>query len=119
VISRLRRALATAVDNGVAAIPEIAYPLLLLAAALVLALAFGKISPLSAGNGNYQGEGTVAWYDDGRGFGVLISDEGAEEIFIHDGSIGRGEAVASGRRAEFISAEIRGRRVALKVWPAT
>lgn len=118
LIPRLRRALAGAITSGIGSIPRVAYPLLLLVAALALALTFGKISLLPAGNGRTHGEGTIAWYDTVRGFGVLMSDDGEEEIFMHGGSLEKGEEVAAGRRVEFIAAEIRGRRVALKVWAA-
>ena len=117
VMPQLRRAIGTALHNGVSAIPQIAYPLLLLIATLVLALTVGKVSLLPVGNGRTQGEGVVDWYDPARGFGLILA-EGGDEVFIHDGAVEKGDGPRPGQRVEFVAATIRGRRVALKVWRA-
>jgi VCBS repeat-containing protein len=119
VLPRLGRALTGAFHSGIAAVPTIAYPLLLLIAVLVLALTVGKVSLLPVGNGRMQGEGTVDWYDPARGFGRVLSDSGGEEVFVHAGSFSKGETPVSGQRVEFIAATIRDRMMALKAWRAS
>ena len=115
-LPRLRRAFVSAIHSGIASLPGLGAPLLLLAAALVLALTVGRVSLLPAGAGKTQGEGTVIEYDRARGFGRVEPDDGGEPIYIHSSAIEEGIALATGRRVEFIVADIKGRRVALNVW---
>ncbi len=119
LLPRVGRAVTDAFHSGVAAIPQIAYPLLLLIAALVLALTVGKVSLLPVGNGRTQGEGTVDWYDPARGFGRILSDDRGDEVFVHAGSFEKGETPVPGQRVEFIAATIRDRKMALKAWQAS
>jgi cold shock CspA family protein len=116
-IDRLQRAAAAVVVGGLSSLSYIGYPLLLLAAALLLALTVGRVALTPAGAGRTQHEGIVDWYDPDRGFGRIIGDDGTEEVFVHAGSIVEADTLIAGQRVEFIAADIKGRRVTLKVWP--
>jgi cold shock CspA family protein len=116
VVSRMGRSVSGAISSGISSISNLGYPLLLLAAVLVLALTVGKVSLFPAGAGRSQGEGTVDWYDSRKGFGKLNPNDGGPEIYIHAGAVEQGFAPGPGRHVEFIAAEINGLRVALKVW---
>lgn len=116
-IDMLQRTLAAVVHGGLSSLSHIGYPLLLLAAALLLALTVGRVALVPAGAGRTQHEGSVDWYDPDRGFGRITTDVGGEEVFVHGGSIVEPDTLTGGQRVEFVAADIRGRRVALKVWP--
>jgi large repetitive protein len=116
VVSRMARSLSGAISSGISSVSNLGYPFLLLAAALVLALTVGKVSLFPTGSGRSQGEGTVDWYDARKGFGKLNPNDGGQEVYIHSGAIEEGFAPGPGRHVEFIAADIKGRRVALKVW---
>jgi CxxC-x17-CxxC domain-containing protein len=58
--------------------------------------------PAPAGHGGERGQGTVKWFNDGKGFGFIQHDSG-EELFVHFSSI-RGDGfrtLAEGQRVEF------------------
>jgi len=116
VVSRMGRSLSGAISSGISSISNLGYPFLLLAAVLLLALTVGKVSLAPAGAGRSQGEGTVDWYDARKGFGKLNPNDGSQEIYIHSGAVEEGFAPGPGRHVEFIAADIKGLRVALKVW---
>jgi CspA family cold shock protein len=48
--------------------------------------------------------GTVRWFDDSRGFGLIAQDEGGEDVFCHFSVIladGCSKALAEGQKVEF------------------
>jgi len=52
----------------------------------LLPLAFGVGGP-AAGDG---ADGTVSWYDEGKGFGFVTPDSGAGDVFVHARALGDG-----------------------------
>ena len=119
VTSEIRRAVVASVHAGISTVPDLSYPLLLLAVALVLALTLGRISLLPFTAGKTQEEGSVGAFDELYGFGRLVPDDQGEEVFVHGRALDPAETLSPGQRVEFIAATIRGRRIALKVWPAS
>jgi cold shock protein len=58
--------------------------------------------------------GKVKWYDAGRGFGFVASDEG-DEVFLHASALPAGATVSPGTRVEFGVADGRRGKQALSV----
>ena len=48
-------------------------------------------------------QGTVKWFNDGKGFGFITSDGGGRDVFIHQTSISSGgfRSLAEGDTVEF------------------
>jgi cold shock CspA family protein len=118
VTSQIRRAVVSSVNAGISSVPDLGYPLLLLAIALLVVVTLGRISLLPFAAGKTQEVGLVRAYDETYGFGRLVPDEG-DEVFVHGRALDAVETLAAGQRVEFIAATIKGRRIALKVWAAT
>lgn len=117
VAGDVSRAIATAVGAGLSTVPIMGYPLLLLAVALLLGLTVGRISILPFGVGRRQEDGVVEQYDPTYGVGNLAPDGGDDGVFVQERSLEKLDALVPGQRVRFIAADIRGRRIALKVWP--
>jgi CspA family cold shock protein len=51
--------------------------------------------------------GVVKWYNESSGYGFIVPDEGALELFVHRGNIRDGArgALSEGERVEFTSRE--------------
>lgn len=113
------RALVAAVGAGISTVPIMRYPLLLLAIALLLGLTIGRVSILPFGVGKGQKEGLVQAYDPTYGVGNLAPEDGDGEVFVQERSLEKFKTLVPGQRVRFIAADIRGRRIALKVWPVT
>jgi cold shock protein len=47
--------------------------------------------------------GTVKWFNDDKGFGFIIPDEGAKDLFVHHSGIGgeRFKSLAEGAKVSF------------------
>ena len=112
------RSVVAAFGAGIATIPVMRYPLLLLALALLMGLTIGRISMLPFGVGKRQEDGIVQSYDPTFGFGNVTPDGGEDDVFVQDRALEKLQTLVPGQRVRFIAAEIRGRRIALKVWAA-
>ena len=44
----------------------------------------------ASGAGSDGADGTVSWYDEGKGFGFIAPDAGGDDIFVHVKALGRG-----------------------------
>ena len=44
----------------------------------------------AAGSTSDGADGTVSWYDEGKGFGFIAPDAGGDDIFVHVKALGRG-----------------------------
>lgn len=116
-MSTLRDGALAIAGGPLAMIDHYRFPLLLLAAASALVLAFGTVSPYGAGAGKIEGIGLVESYDRARGLIRLIVVEGGAEVFVAASAIAGRPAV--GQQFEFIATTVRGRHIAVKAWPAT
>lgn len=119
VLAEIPRAIVTALNNSISSLPELRFPLLLLAVALLLGLTFGRISVLPFGAIRRREEGRVQAYDDVHQIGTVVPDGGGGEVFVHGRSLQKVETLTPGQRVRFVAAHTHGRRLALKVWPAT
>lgn len=71
------------------------------------------VLPLAAGAGvsptvahNDGADGTVNWYDAGKGFGFITPDDGGQDIFVHARALSGGvEELAEGDRVSYRTAE--------------
>ncbi|MEA2002545.1 MAG: cold shock domain-containing protein [Actinomycetota bacterium] len=66
-----------------------------------------------------QEEGWVQAYDEVHQIGTVVPDGGASGVFVHGRSLEKAASLIPGQRVRFVAADTRGRRLALKVWPAT
>ncbi len=114
----LPRAIVAALHAGISNLPAMRYPLLLLAIALLLGLTVGRVSVLPLGAARKQQEGRVEAYDATYGTGRIVFGDGDEDVFVQERALVKAEKLEVGQRVRLVSAVIRGRRIALKVWPA-
>jgi cold shock protein len=51
----------------------------------------------------FMANGTVKWFNDGKGYGFITPDEGSKDLFVHHSSItGEGfKSLAEGARVSF------------------
>jgi cold shock CspA family protein len=117
-VPEMRRAVVSAVNNGISTLPELRFPLLLLAIAMLLGLTIGRVSVLPFGVGKRHEEGWVQSYDKIHEVGRVMSDEGETEVFVHRRALDDVESLSSGQRVRFVASDVRGRRMALRVWSA-
>lgn len=117
LMTEVRRAVVTAVNAGITTLPEMRFPLLLLAFALLLGLTVGRVSVLPIGGGKREEFGWVQSYDETHQVGRVLSEDGDVEVFIHGRALERSERIEAGQRVRYVAADMRGRRIALKVWP--
>ena len=117
-ISEVARAIGAALPAGISNLPALRYPLLLLAIALLLGLTVGRVSVLPFGAARKQQEGTVEAYDATYGTGRIVTGDGDEEVFVQSRALIKAGELEVGQRVRLVAASIRGRKVALKVWPA-
>ncbi|MDJ0924000.1 MAG: putative Ig domain-containing protein [Acidimicrobiia bacterium] len=116
-IEGIPRAIVAALNQGITTLPAMRYTLLLLAIALLLGLTFGRISVLPTGAGKHQEDGWVQSYDQPYAIGRIVPDDGEAEVFVTGRALEKTDELATGQRVRFVAATIRGRRIALKVWP--
>jgi cold shock CspA family protein len=90
---------------------------LLLAIALLVGLTIGRISILPFGTGRKHQEGRVEAYDGVYGTGRVVADDDENMVFVQSRALVKAETLAIGQRVRFVSAVVRDRRIALKVWP--
>ncbi len=50
-------------------------------------------------------DGTVSWYDEGKGFGFITPDAGGDDVFVHVRSLPQGVTLAEGERVAFDSVQ--------------
>jgi cold shock CspA family protein len=105
-----------AISGGISPLPELRFPLLLLAVALLLGLTIGRLSLLPFGVAKRPEEGWVQSYDEVHEVGRVFTDDD-REIFVHRRALEKVESLVSGQRVRLVASEMRGRRIALKVWP--
>jgi VCBS repeat-containing protein len=117
ILTEVPRAIVTALNNGISALPELRFPLLLLAIALLLGLTFGRISVWHSGAIRRPEEGWVQSYNDTHQVGTIIPDRGTGEVFVHGRALQKAEKLTPGQRVRFVAAETHGRRLALRLWP--
>jgi cold shock CspA family protein len=119
LMSEVRRAVVAAVNAGITTLPEMRFPLLLLAIALLLGLTVGRVSVLPIGGGKREEVGWVQSYDETHQVGRVLSEDGEAEVFIHGRALDKAHRIEAGQRVRYVAADMRGRRIALKVWPAS
>lgn len=114
-----KRAVVSALNSGISTLPELKLPLLLLAIAMLLGLTLGRVSVLPFGVGKEEQEGLVQSYDEVHEVGRVLADDGEDEVFVNRRALESVESLVSGQRVRFVASNVRGRRIALKVWPAS
>ncbi len=98
----VKRTLVIMARAGMGSAQAFGAPFLLLALLTVMVVAFGRVSIHPLLGRSERKRGTVAWFDTESGYGFIIPDRSAEELFIHRTSLGRGKtAVAPGDRVTF------------------
>ena len=115
---QVQRAVVSAINSGISTLPELRFPLLLLAIALLLGLTVGRVSVLPFGVGKRHEEGLVQSYDTIHEVGRVLADDGHVEVFVHRRALNDVEKLTTGQRVRYVASDVRGRRIALRVWPA-
>ena len=117
LLTTLREAAFVLVGGPLRMIADYRIPILLLAAALALALTFGRVSPFGAGSEKVEGVGLVESVDRARGLVRLIAVEGGAEIFVSASALN--DDPCAGQQIEFVATTVRGRHIAVEAWPVT
>ena len=114
--SGVKRTLVIMARAGMGSAQAFGAPFLLLALLTVLVISFGRISIHPLLGRSRRQSGTVAWFDAASGYGFIIPDRAAEELFLHRSALGRGRAdVAPGDRVSFRTVKGSQRSFALRV----
>ncbi len=92
--------------------------LLLLAVALLLAVTVGRIAYLPAAAMRRHERGRVNAYDSVHGLGKVTPEHGADDVYVHGKALEHMDELKQGQEVEFVAAVVKGRRIALRVWPA-
>jgi len=67
----------------------------------LLAFPGANEAPESAGTVSIAGAGTVKLWDDDRGYGIVVPDSGAEEVFVHRTALADGKLLVLGTEVSF------------------
>lgn len=118
LLTEMRRAVVVAANAGISTLPALRFPLLLLATALLLGLTVGRVSMLPLGAGKGEESGMLVSYDAVHQLGRVTAEGSSGEVFVHGNAIDRSHQVVAGQQVRFVAATIKGRRIALKLWPA-
>lgn len=117
LIANTSQALGVALGAGLATLPDLGLPLLFLAVVLLLVLVVGRVSVVPFGAGKHEQEGWVQFYDSIHEVGRVVTDGSEAEVFVHRSAIEGAEVLESGQRVRFIASPLKGRSVALRLWP--
>lgn len=68
---------------------------------------------------NIVAKGTVKWFNDQKGFGFIVPDDGSEDLFVHHSNISGGgfKTLAEGQTVEYVPAQGRKGMEAQNVTP--
>ncbi|MBT8166071.1 MAG: cold shock domain-containing protein, partial [Acidimicrobiia bacterium] len=114
--SGVKRTLVIMARAGMGSARAFGAPFALLALLTVIVLAFGRVSIHPLLGRSKRMAGTVAWFDAESGYGFIIPDRSAEELFLHRTALTRGKtAVTPGDRVTFRTVKGSERSFALRV----
>lgn len=69
-------------------------------------LPLGDQAAAAGGSGNDGANGTVSWFDGGKGFGFISPDDGGPDVFVHVRDLGRNvDELGEGDRVKFETVE--------------
>ena len=49
--------------------------------------------------------GTVKWFNEQKGFGFIVPDDGSKDLFVHKSNVQAGGALREGQKVEYTAAQ--------------
>jgi VCBS repeat-containing protein len=111
----LSRTVISVAGRSLDALPVVQFPLLLLAVALALGLTVGRITLVPVFARRRRGQGMVRMYDPAGGFGLIIPEDGSDDLVVHAASLRKATALAAGDIVHYLAVKTGQRDTAIRV----
>ncbi|HEX9643446.1 MAG TPA: putative Ig domain-containing protein [Acidimicrobiia bacterium] len=111
----LSRTVISVAGRSLDALPVVQFPLLLLAVALALGLTVGRITLVPVFARRRRGQGMVRMYDPAGGFGLIMPEDGSDDLVVHAASLRSVTALHAGDIVHYLAVKTGRRDTAIRV----